>query len=118
MSNAICKNHKLLDSQRICCFDNESITIEHKFNEKNILSVTFNFHYNDGEDKKASYEVNSVENGKIVFDLYNFRSSLGTGLKKPQRIAKYNTKNIFIVFFVTLLPEANPILDYSLYMEE
>lgn len=117
MTNILCKNYRLLDSQRVCCFDNESITIEHKFNEKNILSVIFNFHYNDTEDKKANYEVKSEENGKIVFDLYNFKSSLGTGLKKPQCIAKYNKKGIFIVFFVTLLPEANPILDYSLYME-
>lgn len=115
MAYIFCKNYKLIESQRICCFDNEAITIEHRFDDKDILSVSFIFHY---DDEVVRYTVDSSENGKVTFDLYNFKSSFGTGLKKPQSIAKYNGKYIYIVFFVTLLPDANPIIDYSLYLED
>lgn len=117
MTTIRCKNQKLIDSQRICCFDNDSITIEHRFDEKSTLFVTFSFHYSEN-DEKPKYTITSSENGKIVIDLYDFKSSFGTGLKRPQVIAKYFEQNISIVFFVTLLPDANPIIDYSLYLED
>lgn len=114
MSEILCKGQKLIDSQRICCFNNESVTIKHHFDKNAVLEIQINFLYNDGE---INYSIASEENGKVILNLYNFKSSLGSGLKKPQQIAAYNGKKISIVFFVTLLPEANPILDYSLYME-
>ena len=69
------------------------------------------------QDDILKYNIESAENGKVNIHVYNFKSSFATGLKKAQAIAKYNGRMISIVFFVTLLPEANPILDYSLYME-
>ncbi len=114
MSTITFENQKLIDSQRICCFNNKSLTIHHQLDKNNTLGITFNFNYDDGE---VRYNVTSVENGQITFNLYNFKSHFGTGLKKPEPIAKYNGKQISIVFFVRVLPDANPILDYSLYLE-
>ena len=114
MTEIVCNNQKLISSQRICCFDNEKTTIKHSFDKGNILEINFMFHY---DDDILKYTIESAENGKINIHLYNFKSSFGTGLKKPQTIAKYKGKEISIVFFVTLLPDANPILDYSIYME-
>lgn len=114
MSEIVCKSQKLIESQRICCYDCEQITIKHAFDKHNVLEINFIFHY-DGDILK--YNIESAENGKVNIHVYNFKSSFATGLKKAQAIAKYNGRMISIVFFVTLLPEANPILDYSLYME-
>ena len=114
MTSIICNKQKLLSSQRVCCFDNDSIEIEYQFDINDVLTIVFNFHY---DEENTRYTLNSKENGKVVLDLYNFKSSLGTGLKTPQIIGKYKGKTISIVFFVTLLPEANPIVDYSLYLE-
>lgn len=115
MSTILFKNQRLIDSQRICCFNNESVTIKHQLDKNNTLEITFNFHYDDGETR---YRIVSNESGKLSFDLYNFNSHFGTGLKNPEKIAKYNGKEISIVFFVRVMPEANPILDYSLYLED
>lgn len=114
MSEITCRNQKLVETQRICCFDNETITIKHSFDQNSVLEINFHFHYDDGE---LRYTVNSAENGIVNIHLYNFKSSFGMGLKKPQTIAKYKGNEVSIVFFVTLLPDANPILDYSIYME-
>lgn len=114
MSEINCKNQKLIETQRICCFDNEGITIKHRFDNNNTLELNFYFHYDDGE---LRYQFESSENGKLNMHLYNFTSAFGTGLKKPQAIAKYKGKEISIIFYITLLPDANPILDYSLYLE-
>lgn len=114
MSEVICKNQKMIDSQRICCFNNESVIIRYSFTAKSVLEVVFNFNYDNTDTR---YNIESAEDGKIVINLFNFKSAFGSGLKSPQAIAKYNGKEISIVFFVTVLPEANPILDYSLYLE-
>lgn len=114
MSEITCKNQKLIETQRVCCFDSDTTVIKYRFDENSVLELTFRFYYNDGN---LDYKIESSETGKFTFHLYNFKSSFGTGLKKPQSIAKYNGHEISIVFFVTLLPNANPILDYSLYME-
>lgn len=114
MSDITCKNQKLIESQRICCYDCEQITIKHSFDEHSVLEIKFIFHYDEGALK---YNIESSENGKVNIHVYNFKSSFGTGLKKAQAIAKYNDSIVSIIFFVTLPPEANPILDYSIYME-
>lgn len=114
MSEIICKNQRLIESQRICCYDSEQITIKHSFDKASVLEINFIFHY---DDEALKYRIESAENGKVNIHLHNFRSSFGTGLKKAQAIGKYNGHEISIVFFVTLLPDANPILDYSMYME-
>lgn len=108
-------NQRLIDSNRICCYNNDSVSIRHQFNNNETLEMIFNFHYDEGE---SHFTVNSLVNGCVVLDLYNFKSTWGTGITSPQVIAKYNQKNISIVFFVTVIPNANPILDFSLYMEE
>lgn len=114
MTSISCNKQKLLSSKRICCFDNDSFEIQHQFDANNVLTIVFNFRY---DEKNTRYTLNSTENGKVVLDLFNFRSPHGTGLKTPQIIGKYQDKTISIVFFVTLLPDANPIVDYSLYLE-
>lgn len=114
MTSIICNNQKLLASQRVCCFNNDSVEIKYQFDVTDVLTIVFNFHY---DEENTRYTLNSKENGKVILDLYNFKSSFGTGLKTPQIIGKYKGKPISIVFFVTLLPEANPIVDYSLYLE-
>ena len=114
MSEISCKNQRLVETQRICCFDNESVTIKHKFDNGNVLEINFFFHYDDGE---LSYKIESTTDGILNIHLTNFKSPFGTGLKKPQALGKYKGKEISIVFFVTLIPNANPILDYSLYLE-
>lgn len=114
MAEVICNNFRLIESQRICCLDKNSITIRYSFDENDTLEITFKFHFDNNTPR---FTHTSTENGKIVFDLYNFVDPIGTGLKQPEPIGKYKGKEILIVFFVALLREANPILDYSLYME-
>ena len=109
-----CKNQKLIATHRVCCFDNESITARISLDDNNVIEINFYFFY---DNNVSNYTISSTENGKVNINLYNFASGTGTGIKRPVQIGKLNEKMISIVFFVYLFPEANPILDFSLYLE-
>ena len=112
--NVQCENLNLIFTNRICCFNNKSIKLQHNFDNDNILSLVFNFNY---DNEKTSYKISSPDGKSIVFDLFNFNNILGTGLKQPIEIANYKGKKLFAIFFVYKHKDANPILDISLYQE-
>ena len=104
----------LVYSNRICCINDNSIEAIINFDEVSQLSVTFKF-IND--DQPVRYKVSSPENGKIVLELFNFNNQFGTGVKKPIDIAKLNDKTICLSFNVEKHKDANPIIDFSLFIE-
>ena len=110
----ICENKELLYSNRICCFDNDSITFKYTFDPESVLTVTFNFNY---DDKEMRFEISDDEKGHFTITTYNFNNTLGSGLKKPIEIATYKDKSIYCRFFIQKSKESNPILDFSLYLE-
>ena len=116
MNEIVCDNKRLVYSGRICCINNESITLKIDITEQDVINIVFNFHYEDGDAVKTTMQ--SPENGKVVFDLTNYVSSLGTGITKPVEIGSLNSKKIYIIFYVYRLDKtAFPIIDLSLYME-
>ena len=109
-------NQSLLYSNRICCFNNDSAEIKYQFDEDSILTLIFKFNY-DSNIKETTFNIDSPENGIIVLNLYNFSNALGSGTIQPINIAKYKGKQVSIVFFVYKMAKSNPILDFSLYLE-
>lgn len=106
--------YNLLYSNRICCIDNEHIEILLTFDDINQLSVEFKF-LND--EQEVRYALSSPQNKKVIIELFNFKNPLGTGLKKPIGIAKFNDKQICLSFNIVKQEEANPILDFSFFIE-
>ena len=113
----ICNNVELICSERICCYDNKSIKIVQQFDEESALTIVFNFLYDESQSSQQ-YRLSSPNNGTVAFDIYNFSNPLGSGLKMPIEIAKYKGRKIEIVFFIYKFKDANPILDFSLYLEK
>ena len=116
MTEIICDNKRLIYSNRVCCISNDSVIFKIDLMDNETIDIVFNFHYEKGDKTKTTMK--SPENGKVVFDLTNYTSSLGTGITKPVKIAALNSKDIFIIFHVSRLGEDTfPILDVCLYME-
>ena len=110
-------NIKLVYSNRICCFNNERIDIKYKLTEKKEDELKMSFIFNYSDDLKQNISIDTDTNDWIIIKLTNFNNPLGTGLKKPIQIAELNNKDIFIIFNIYKNDESNPILDFSLYME-
>ncbi len=106
---------QVLYSNRICCFDNNSITLSYNFTEQDKLTVIFKFHY---DNSTIGYKFSNPENGVVVVDLFNFNNQLGSGTKQSISIGNYNEKKIYLSFFVFKFPEANPLIDVTIYLEK
>lgn len=116
MTEIICDNKRLIYSNRICCISNDSVSLKIDLTEDAAINIIFNFHYENGDEIKTTMQ--SPENGKVVFELTNYTSSLGTGITKPVIIGALNNKNIYIIFYIYRLgKDTFPILDVSLYLE-
>lgn len=111
------KNAELIYSNRICCYDDEQTDIKIGLtnNKADKLGLSFRFKYSNSSERG----VNAKPDGEsgLVIELMNFNSPFGAGLKKPMRIAKFNDRDILLLFNVYKNGEANPILDVSLYLE-
>lgn len=111
-----CEDSVLIETGRVCCFDNKGITLVFEIGEDaSLLSIIIKFDY---DDKGLRYSIKSPENGTIELMLYNFINPLGSGLKAPIEIAKYKGKRVFFVFYVYKLNDSNPVIDFSLYLEK
>lgn len=111
-----CGNATLTYTNRIICFDSREIRLDIQLTEdkNDILKLRFVFEYTD--DDKINMSINPKENGSIVIRLINFKNPLGTGLKKPLRVAKINDNYVYIIFNVNKAEGASPILDLSVYV--
>ena len=116
MTEIICDGKRLVYSNRICCISNDSVSLKIDLTSDTAINIIFNFRYENGDEIKTTMQ--SPENGKVVFDLTNYTSSLGTGITKPVKIGALNDKGIYIIFHCSRLgKETFPILDVSLYLE-
>lgn len=116
MTEVICDNKRLVYSNRICCISNDSISLTIDLVDRESLNIEFKFHCDESGEIRTFMQ--SPENGKIVFDLTNYTSPIGTGVNKPVAIGELDGKKIFIVFYAYRLDKsALPILDMSLYVE-
>ena len=111
------KNVEMIYSNRICCFDDEQINFKYKLTDKKEDELKIRFIFNYLSNPQQNIKIDTNQNDEITIKLTNFGSPLGTGLKKPLRIAELNDRSIFIVFNIYKNDESNPILDLSLYME-
>lgn len=111
------KTTELIYSNRIYCYDDERLNIKVKLTDRkeDELKISFLFKYSNSQGHNI--DMRPGADADIEFELTNFNSPFGIGLKKPVPVAKLNDRDIFIVFNVYKNGESNPILDLSLYLE-
>ena len=72
----------------------------------------------DETTKEHNLSAKTQPNG-VVFLLTNFAKPLGTGTIKPINFATQGTgANLYINFYVYSVGDANPTLQYTIYIEE
>ena len=79
-------------------FDQTPILLEISDNNKKFLKIQFEFK-TDKDISETKTEV-AINEDTMVFSLTNYDNPLGTGLVEPLQFAKYNSKLLYILFYV------------------
>ena len=112
-----CSGKKVLDCGTVYTFDKDGgITLKLKFDETFAFDVVFNFPVT--EDGVLSVK-NEVVDNALVFTCKNFKATTGSGTTTPVNIATYNSKAVYLAFWVQLTGE-NSLrkMEYTIYIDE
>lgn len=109
-------NHVILESGSVITYSNEnevlfSIKMDDSFGFDLLIKFTSN-----GEKQQQLQQ--SVSGNTITFNCVNFDNPLGTGTKKPIELATFNSKKVYINFWVNALGDnALKKIAYTIYSE-
>lgn len=79
------------------------------------FDLLIKFTSNDEEQQRLQQ---SVSGNTITFNCVNFDNPLGTGTKKPIELATFNSKKVYINFWVNALGDnALKKITYTIYSE-
>ena len=94
-------------------FDQTPILLEISDNNKKFLKIQFEFK-TDKDISETRTEV-AINEDTMVFSLTNYDNPLGTGLVEPLQFAKYNSKLLYILFYVYSHSTNIKTIIYSIY---
>jgi len=112
-------NYKIIDSGTALTFSQtSSLFFEVECSEDFVFNIEIKFHQGNDGKRELKKEVDE-QNNKINITCYNFDNSLGTGTISPINLATFQSKIIYLHFWVYSLGE-NSIrkIDYCFYIEK
>lgn len=111
-------NYSIIDSGTAMTFDNQAtLQLKLVLDQSFFFTVQILFIKSDGGERELMQSADTKTN-TISLSCKNFDNALGTGTNKPIELATYQSKKIFLHFWVYALGE-NSIrkIDYCFYQE-
>ncbi len=95
-----------------------AITFHNDNLEVHIAQFVFIFNFiNEGTEQKINFR--SEGPTRLVIELFNFNSSLGTGSSSPVKLGTLVNRELFLTFVVTSFsPSASKVVHYTFMLGE